>query len=39
VRGSVRLPAALVTRLREEVRGEDLMPTDLERRKSRREID
>jgi hypothetical protein len=29
VRGSVRLPAALATRLR-EVRGEDLMPSDLE---------
>ena len=30
VRGSVRLPAALATRLRGEVRGEDLMPLDLE---------
>ena len=30
VRGSVRLPAALATRLRGEVRGEDLAPTDLE---------
>jgi hypothetical protein len=30
VRGSVRLPAALATRLRGEVRGEDLMPSDLE---------
>jgi len=28
VRGSVRLPAALATRLRGEVRGEDLMPSD-----------
>jgi hypothetical protein len=28
VRGSVRLPAALATRLRGEVRGEDLAPTD-----------
>jgi hypothetical protein len=30
VRGSVRLPAALATRLRGEVRAEDLMPSDLE---------
>jgi hypothetical protein len=30
VRGSVRVPAALATRLRGEVRGEDLMPLDLE---------
>jgi hypothetical protein len=30
VRGSVRLPAALATRLRGEVGGEDLVPTDLE---------
>lgn len=30
VRGSVRLPAAVATRLRGEVRGEDLMPSDLE---------
>jgi hypothetical protein len=30
VRGSVRVPAALATRLRGEVRGEDLVPTDLE---------
>jgi hypothetical protein len=30
VRGSVRLPAALATRLRGEVRGEDLVPSDLE---------
>jgi hypothetical protein len=30
VRGSVRLPAALATRLRGEVRGEDLAPPDLE---------
>src|SRR5512147_624981 len=30
VRGSVRLPAALATRLGGEVRGEDLAPTDLE---------
>jgi hypothetical protein len=30
VRGSVRLPAALATRLRGEVRGEDLTPTDRE---------
>jgi hypothetical protein len=30
VRGSVRLPAALATRLRGEVRGADLMPRDLE---------
>ena len=30
VRGSVRLPAALATRLRGEVRGEDLSPSDLE---------
>ena len=29
VRGSVRLPAALATRLRGEVRGEDLIPSDL----------
>jgi hypothetical protein len=29
VRGSVRLPAALATRLRGEVRGEDLAPSDL----------
>ena len=29
VRGSVRLPAALATRLRGEVRGEDLTPSDL----------
>jgi hypothetical protein len=28
VRGSVRLPAALATRLRGEVRGEDLAPSD-----------
>ena len=28
VRGSVRLPAALATRLRGEVRGEDLVPSD-----------
>lgn len=28
VRGSVRLPSALVTRLRGEVRGEDLAPSD-----------
>ena len=30
VRGSVRLPAAVATRRRGEVRGEDLMPSDLE---------
>jgi hypothetical protein len=30
VRGSVRLPAALATRLRGEVHGEDLAPSDLE---------
>ena len=30
VRGSVQLPAALATRLRGEVRGEDLIPSDLE---------
>src|SRR5512144_1717071 len=30
VRGAVRLPAALATRLRGAVRGEDLMPSDLE---------
>ena len=30
VRGSVRLPAAVATRLRGEVRGEDLAPSDLE---------
>jgi len=30
VRGSVRLPAALATRLRGGVRGEDLSPSDLE---------
>ena len=30
VRGSVRLPAAVATRLRGEVRGEDLVPSDLE---------
>jgi hypothetical protein len=30
VRGSVRVPAAVATRLRGEVRGEDLMPSDLE---------
>jgi hypothetical protein len=30
VRGSVRLPAALATRLRGEVRGEDLTPSDLD---------
>jgi hypothetical protein len=30
VRGSVRLPAALATRLRGEVRGEDLAPSDQE---------
>ena len=29
-RGSVRLPAAVATRLRGEVRGEDLVPTDLD---------
>ena len=29
VRGSVRLPAALATRMRGEVRGEDLAPSDL----------
>jgi hypothetical protein len=29
VRGSVRVPAALATRLRGEVRGEDLAPSDL----------
>ena len=29
VRGSVRLPSALATRLRGEVRGEDLAPSDL----------
>ena len=29
VRGSVRLPAALATRLRGEVRGEELIPSDL----------
>jgi hypothetical protein len=29
VRGSVRLPAALATRLRGEVRGEDLVPSDV----------
>jgi hypothetical protein len=29
VRGSVRVPAALATRLRGEVRGEDLTPSDL----------
>ena len=30
VRGSVRLPAALATRLRGEARGEDLAPSDLD---------
>ena len=30
VRGSVRLPAAVATRLRGEVRGEDLIPSDLD---------
>lgn len=30
VRGSVRLPAAVATRLRGEVRGADLIPSDLE---------
>jgi hypothetical protein len=30
VRGSVRLPSALATRLRGEVRGEDLVPPDLD---------
>src|SRR5215470_6029783 len=30
VRGSVRLPAAVATRLRGEVRGEDLAPSDAE---------
>jgi hypothetical protein len=30
VRGSVRWPAAVATRLRGEVRGEDLIPSDLE---------
>jgi hypothetical protein len=30
VRGSVRLPAAVATRLRGEVRGDDLLPSDLE---------
>jgi hypothetical protein len=30
VRGSVRLPSALATRLRGEVQGEDLVPSDLE---------
>ena len=30
VRGSVRLPAGLATRLRGEVRGEDLAPSDLD---------
>jgi hypothetical protein len=30
VRGSVRVPAALATRLRGEVRGDDLAPSDLE---------
>lgn len=30
VRGSVRVPAALATRLRGEIRGEDLAPSDLE---------
>jgi len=30
VRGSVRLPSALATRLRGEVRGEDLRPSDLD---------
>jgi hypothetical protein len=30
VRGSVRLPAGVATRLRGEVRGEDLIPSDLE---------
>jgi hypothetical protein len=30
VRGSVRLPAAVTTRLRGEVRGEDLVPSDTE---------
>jgi hypothetical protein len=30
VRGSVRLPAAMATRLRGEVRGEDLVPSDPE---------
>ena len=30
VRGSVRLPAALATRLRGEVRGEDLVPSDVD---------
>jgi hypothetical protein len=30
IRGSVRVPAALATRLRGEVRGEDLAPSDLE---------
>jgi hypothetical protein len=30
VRGSVRLPAAVATRLRGEVRGDDLIPSDLE---------
>jgi hypothetical protein len=29
VRGSVRLPAALATRLRGEIRGDDLIPSDL----------
>ena len=36
VRGSVRLPAAVATRLRGEVRGEDLMPSDLEDWRKRR---
>jgi hypothetical protein len=30
VRGSVRLPEAMATRLRGEVRGEDLMPSELD---------
>jgi hypothetical protein len=30
VRGSVRLPAAMATRLRGEVRGEDLVPSDVD---------
>jgi hypothetical protein len=30
VRGSVRLPAAVATRLRGEIRGDDLLPSDLE---------
>jgi hypothetical protein len=40
VRGSVRLPAALATRLRGEVRGEDLAPSDSDAwRKPRADLD